>query len=168
MLNKDTLYNELNEQEKERVLSHALNQARTTMNYINNTFITVDNKIRRLRKYEIETQRKFSLSFACIIFFFIGAPLGAIIRKGGLGMPVVVSIVFFLFYYMISLTSEKFVRESVLSAEFGMWISSIILIPLGAFLTYKATTDSVIMNIETYFSFFKRIGKLSKIFKSSQ
>jgi lipopolysaccharide export system permease protein len=165
MLNKDTLYNELSEQEKERVLSHALNQARTTMNYINNTFITVDNKIRRLRKYEIETQRKFSLSIACIIFFFIGAPLGAIIRKGGLGMPVVVSVVFFLFYYMISLTSEKFVRESVLSAEIGMWISSIILIPLGAFLTYKATTDSVIMNVETYFSFLKRLGKLSKLLK---
>lgn len=148
----------MTKEEKERALNQALNLTRTTMNFINNTYVNIDNKVRRLRKYEIEKHRKFTLSLACLFFFFIGAPLGAIIRKGGLGMPVVVSVAFFLLYYIISLTTEKFVRESVLSAFAGMWTSSFLIIPLGIFLTYKASTDSVIMNIETYFSFFKRIG----------
>lgn len=168
LLNKDSIYNSLSDQEKDRAISQALNEARSAMNFINNTFITADNKIRRLRKYEIEIHRKFSLSLACLIFFFIGAPLGAIIRKGGLGMPVVISVVFFLLYYVISLTGEKFVRESVISVTFGMWISAFILIPLGAFLTYKASTDSVIMNIETYFGFFKRVFEKKKLKKSAK
>ena len=82
-------------------------------------------------------------------------------------MPVVVSVAFFLLYYIISLTTEKFVRESVLSAFTGMWVSSFLIIPLGIFLTYKASTDSVIMNIETYFSFFKRLREKLNI-KSSR
>lgn len=153
----DSIYDQSTIEEKKRVLEQSVRSTRSALNNISNTFMTVDNKVRRLRKYEIEEQRKFSLSLACLIFFFIGAPLGAIIRKGGLGMPVVVSVVFFLLYYIISLTGEKFVRESVLTAFNGMWLSSFILIPLGIFLTYKASTDSVIMNIETYFSFFKKI-----------
>jgi lipopolysaccharide export system permease protein len=147
---------------QERTLDQAINLARTTMNFVNNTYINVDNKVRRLRKYQIEKHRKFTLSLACLFFFFIGAPLGAIIRKGGLGMPVVVSVVFFLLYYIISLTTEKFVRESVLTPFVGMWTSSFIIVPLGVFLTYKASTDSVIMNIETYFGFFKKIGAFLK------
>lgn len=154
----DSALMEMSKEEKERILNQALNLTRTTINFINNTHVNVDNKVRRLRKYEIEKHRKFTLSLACLFFFFIGAPLGAIIRKGGLGMPVVVSVAFFLLYYIISLTTEKFVRESVFSAFVGMWISSFLIVPLGIFLTYKASTDSVIMNIETYFSFFKRIG----------
>ncbi|MFW5820584.1 MAG: LptF/LptG family permease [Bacteroidota bacterium] len=154
----DSALTSMTKEEKERALNQALNLTRTTMNFINNTYVNIDNKVRRLRKYEIEKHRKFTLSLACLFFFFIGAPLGAIIRKGGLGMPVVVSVVFFLLYYIVSLTTEKFVRESVLSAFAGMWTSSFLIVPLGIFLTYKASTDSVIMNIETYFSFFKRIG----------
>ena len=73
-------------------------------------------------------------------------------------MPVVVSVLFFIMYYIISLTGEKFVRESVLTAGFGMWISSLVIIPMGIFLSYKASRDSVIMNIETYFGFFKKIA----------
>ncbi len=161
----DSALMEMSKEEKERILNQALNLTRTTINFINNTHVNVDNKVRRLRKYEIEKHRKFTLSLACLFFFFIGAPLGAIIRKGGLGMPVVVSVAFFLLYYIISLTTEKFVRESVLSAFTGMWISSFLIIPLGVFLTYKASTDSVIMNIETYFSFFKRLAVKLKIAK---
>ncbi len=168
MLNKDSIFKALSDEEKERTLNQAIGEARSVMNFVNNAYITVDNKIRRLRKYEIEIHRKFSLSLACLVFFFIGAPLGAIIRKGGLGMPVVISVVFFLLYYIVSLTGEKFVRESVISAGFGMWISTFLLIPLGAFLTYKASTDSVIMNIETYFGFFKRIFQKLKSGKNLQ
>lgn len=157
IFNTDSIFSSLPANEKEMILNQAIGAARASVNYINNTYITIDSKIRRLRKYEIEWHRKFTLSLACLIFFFIGAPLGAIIRKGGLGMPVVVSVLFFLLYYIISLTGEKMVRESIISAASGMWVSSVILIPLGIFLTYKAATDSVIMNIETYFNFFRRL-----------
>ena len=162
----DSIFSNFSNTEKISLLNQALSQSRSAINYINNSFITIDTKVRRLRKYEIEEQRKFSLSLACLIFFFIGAPLGAIIRKGGLGMPVVVSVLFFLLYYVISLTGEKFARESVITPFLGMWISSFILIPLGAFLTYKASTDSVIMNVDTYFKFFKKIANLWKKKKS--
>lgn len=154
----DSLFNTYDKEKQKRILTQSVSLARTTMNFVNNTHINVDNKVRRLRKYEIEKYRKFSLSLACLIFFFIGAPLGAIIRKGGLGMPVVVSVLFFLLYYVISLTGEKFVRESVISAFMGMWLSSFIIIPISIFLSYKASRDSVIMNIDTYFAFFKKIG----------
>ncbi|MCK5171158.1 MAG: LptF/LptG family permease, partial [Bacteroidales bacterium] len=104
-----------------------------------------------------------SLSFACLVFFFIGAPFGVIIRKGGFGTPVVVSVLFFILYYIISITGEKFAREGVMPPYIGMWLSSFILMPLGIFLTYKATTDSVILNADTYLLFFKRLFKrLSK------
>lgn len=106
-------------------------------------------------KHNIEWQRKFTLSFACLILFFIGAPLGAIIRKGGLGMPVVVSILFFVLYHVISISGEKFAREGVIPPWKGMWISSIILLPIGVFLTYKATTDSVLFDRESYLKLFR-------------
>ena len=89
--------------------------------------------------------------------FFIGAPLGAIIRKGGLGMPVVVSMIFFLLYYVISITGEKIAREGDITPFEGMWISSIVLFPIGIFLTYKASSDSVIMDTSKYIAFFKNI-----------
>jgi len=159
----DSLFSSLTLEEKNRALTQAVSFARTAKNQLNSQFIGVDNKIRRLRKYEIEWHRKFTLSFACLIFFFIGAPLGAIIRKGGLGMPAVISILFFVLYYVISLSGEKFVREDMIRPYQGMWISSFILFPLGVFLTYKATTDSVIMNIDTYLEGFKKAFNFLKI-----
>ena len=117
-------------------------------------------------RHDVEWHRKFSMSFACFVFFFIGAPLGAIIRKGGLGMPVVVSVLFFVVYYVIAITGEKFARELVWSPSLGMWVSSFILLPLGIFLSYKATTDSVIMNSDFYMHFFKKLGKIPAAVKS--
>lgn len=109
---------------------------------------------------------------ACLIFFMIGAPLGAIIRKGGIGMPVVVSVLFFVLYYVLSMMGEKFVKQSVVSAAQGMWFSAAVLIPLGLFLAYKATTDSSIMSSEAYMVFFNRIktfwAKLSKARKKKK
>jgi len=115
-----------------------------------------------LNKYEMERQRKFTLSIAVLIFFFIGAPLGAIIRKGGLGMPVIVSILMFILYYIISMTGEKSAREDVWSMVGGMWFSSFLFLPLGVWLTYKAVTDSSIMSVETYIKLFSKLG-LSKL-----
>lgn len=112
---------------------------------------------RQAQKYVIDWHKKLTLPFACMVFFFIGAPLGAIIRKGGLGTPAVISIFLFVVWYVISLTGEKLVEESKLGSIAGMWASSYILFPIGLFLTYKATTDSVIMNTETYLIFFRKV-----------
>ena len=141
-------------------LNESLITARNVRNQITSTKANFDWQNKRIRRYEMEWHRKFSLSFACFIFFFIGAPLGAIIRKGGLGMPVVVSVLFFILYYVIDISAQKFVKELVIPPFPGMWISSFILLPLGVFLTYKATTDSVILNTETYAAFFKRLRNI--------
>ncbi len=136
----------------------AVVDARMIRNQITTTKTNFNWQNRLIRRYEMEWHRKFTLSFACFIFFFIGAPLGAIIRKGGLGMPVVISVLFFVLYYVIDISAQKFVKELVVPAFPGMWISSIILLPAGIFLTWKATTDSAILNTETYYNFFKRVS----------
>jgi lipopolysaccharide export system permease protein len=110
-----------------------------------------------VNNFPMEWHRKFTLSVACLIFFFIGAPLGAIIRKGGLGMPVVFSIVLFIFYYILMITGEKFAREDAWSMVNGMWFSSMVFMPLGIWLTYKAATDSGILSLESYEIFFKKL-----------
>ena len=149
--------------DRAKISSTALNLARSVKAYV--TSMKEDGEIRRNRiaRYEIEIHRKLTLSFACLVLFFIGAPLGAIIRKGGLGMPVVVSVLFFLLYYVISISGEKFVKEGVWSVEKGMWLSSIILLPIGMFLTYKATSDSSLFEIDAYVGpvrrFFQRLFK---------
>jgi len=111
----------------------------------------------RLRGFLIELNRKFTIAFSCLVLFFIGAPLGAIIRKGGLGLPVVMSVLFFLIYHIISTIGEKSVKEGSLSPFLGMWIAIICLSPLGIFLTYKATVDSVLFDLEIYKRWFKRL-----------
>jgi lipopolysaccharide export system permease protein len=120
-----------------------------------------------INRHEMERHRKFTLSIAVLIFFFIGAPLGAIIRKGGLGMPVVVSILMFIAYYIISMTGEKSAREDVWQMVTGMWFSSFLFFPIGVWLTYKAATDSAIMSSETYTKFFRKLG-LEKIIRKSK
>jgi lipopolysaccharide export system permease protein len=139
-------------------INSALANAREGMSFFIDKQKSLVSEKKSLRKYETEFYKKFSLAFACIVFFFIGAPLGAIIRKGGLGTPAVISVLFFVFYYVITITGEKFARELMVSAPIGMFASTFILLPIGAFLTYKATTDSSLMNVETYIAFFRKIG----------
>jgi lipopolysaccharide export system permease protein len=169
-LNMDSLYESFDMQGKRTLITQALNLARATSGHIVAQKDNFLNKTRKIRRHEIEWHRKFTLSFACLVFFFIGAPLGAIIRRGGLGMPVVVSIVFFVIYYVVSISGEKFARESVMPAFEGMWLSSFLLLPLGVFLTYKATSDSAVLNIDTYLIFFRKVAKflrLNEIFETS-
>ncbi|MDD7721512.1 MAG: LptF/LptG family permease [bacterium] len=114
----------------------------------------------KVRRHLTEWHKKFTLSFACLIFFFIGAPLGAIIRKGGLGVPVIISVLLFIFYYIIDNMGYKMARDGVWAAWEGMWLSSAVLTPLGMFLTYKAVNDSVILNADTYLNGLKNlVGK---------
>lgn len=121
---------------------------------------TLGDEAYKVRRHLTEWHKKFTLSFACMVFFFIGAPLGAIIRKGGLGMPVVISVILFIFYYIIDNIGFKMARDGIWEAWEGMWLSSAILAPLGIFLTYKAVNDSVILNADTYLNAIKNfIGK---------
>ena len=121
---------------------------------------TLGDEAYKVRRHLTQWHKKFTLSFACMVFFFIGAPLGAIIRKGGLGMPVVISVILFIFYYIIDNIGFKMARDGIWEAWEGMWLSSAILAPLGIFLTYKAVNDSVILNADTYLNAIKNfIGK---------
>jgi len=160
----DSLFNKLSLSKKLTTISYALNKGRKARENISRKDGEFSGQIKWIRKYTNEWHRKFTLPFACFIFFFIGAPLGAIIRKGGLGMPVIISILFFIVYYIISMTAERFSKELVLEPVWGMWMSSLIVLPLGIILTYKATTDSTVFNIENYIDFFKKINPL-KFFK---
>lgn len=110
-----------------------------------------------MRRHDIEMQKKFTLSFACLIFFFIGAPLGAIIKKGGLGTPLVISVILFIIYYIIDNTGYKMARDGKIAVWAGIWLSSAVLLPLGVFFTYKAVGDSAVFNADAYRAFFRRL-----------
>lgn len=148
--------------EKVIIVEGALNAARTAKLYVENLENDLDNRIKFINRHNIEWHRKLTLSIACIVLFFIGAPLGAIIRKGGLGMPVVVSVIFFLIFHIISITGEKSAREGIITAFWGMWMASFILLPLGIFLTYKASRDSTLFDIQAYLDIFKKFKRNKK------
>ncbi|MBI5856294.1 MAG: LptF/LptG family permease [Sphingobacteriales bacterium] len=125
----------------------------------------INDKARVLRRHKIEWHRKITLSLACIVLFLIGAPLGSIIRKGGLGTPLIFAIVFFMLFYFSSTMGEKFAKENTLSPFTGMWLATFVLVPVGIFLTVKAMRDSQLFNKEFYF----RISKLfTRILRKKQ
>ncbi len=111
----------------------------------------------RVKGFLIEYHKKFTLSISCLLLFFIGAPLGAIIRRGGLGLPVVMSVLFFLLYHIVSTVGEKSVKQGSMEPMLGMWLSIIVLTPLGIFLTYKATVDSVLFDPDFYKQWLKKL-----------
>ena len=154
--NLERLYDTLSTDTKLDILNNALNEARRNSKSISNSRRVFEHREKNIYEHQIHWHKKFTLSFACIIFFFIGAPLGSIIRQGGLGTPLVISVIFFIIYYIISITGENFVEKGILPASIGMWISSIIFLPVGIFLTYKATNDSVILSSETYLNAVKK------------
>jgi lipopolysaccharide export system permease protein len=115
---------------------------------------------RNLRQHQIEWHRKISLSVACLVLFLIGAPLGSIIRKGGLGSPLVFAIIFFMLFYFSSTTGEKFAKEGSMDPRIGMWMSTFFLVPIGIFLTYKAMRDSQLFSKEFYNRISRKIKAL--------
>ena len=153
----DTLYASLNKLERRKAISQAINFARSNKSLTASNMGTTEWKLSRLKRYQNEIHRKYSISVLCLILFFIGAPLGAIIRKGGLGMPVIASVGLFLIYYVLSMVGEKFSREGMVPPIIGMWLSTLILAPVSVWLTQKAVKDSVILNIDTYFTWFKKL-----------
>ncbi len=134
-----------------------VNSLRASMESIS---LNLKEKERILRKHKIEWHRKIALSLACLVLFLIGAPLGSIIRKGGLGTPLIFAIIFFMVFYFSSTTGEKFAKENTLTPFVGMWLATFVLVPIGLFLTYKAMRDSQLFNKEFYHRFMKFVKGL--------
>jgi lipopolysaccharide export system permease protein len=149
------------------VVSNAQGEVRSVQGMVKNNTVNTDDIEKNIRHAEVEYQKKFTLSFACVALFLIGAPLGAIIRKGGLGLPVVVSVAFFLIYYIISTIGEKSVKDGNMSPVLGMWIAIFILTPIGLFLSYKAATDSALFDIDVYKRYLNKLLDAGKRFSSN-
>jgi lipopolysaccharide export system permease protein len=143
---------------KRNVYSNAVTKisgAKSSIDFLSYEYV---DQQKQLRLHRIEQHRKFTLSFACVVLFLIGAPLGSIIRKGGLGLPLVISVFFFIVFHIVNTTGEKMVREDTMKPGAGMWMSTVVLIPIGVFLTWKAMKDSNLFNAEFYYRTMRRIG----------
>ncbi len=149
-------FSKLTNKNKQTVLESALNNINQINSKQDNFNAGKEWYQSEIRRHEIEKYKRYTLAFACFVFLFIGAPLGAIIRKGGMGMPVVISTILFIVYYIIDNTGYKMAREGVWEVWQGMWLSAFILLPFGILLTYMAATESSIMNGESYIMFFKK------------
>lgn len=157
VINTDSIYNAMASDERLKTVSTTGNRVSSlASDWSMKSFMTqtTDDDIRSHRS---DWHKKITLSLACICFFFIGAPLGAIIRKGGLGMPVVLSVLIFVVYYIIDSGATRVAKSGEMNIVLGTWMSTIVLAPLGAFFTYKSNKDSVVFNIDVYVAFFRKI-----------
>ena len=136
--------------QKEDIIERALQNANNIKRISTNNVDDAGSQRELRNKYLVEWHRKFTLAASCILLFFIGAPLGAIIKKGGFGLPLVISILLFILYYVIGIFGEKLVFQGTLPAALGMWLSMLILLPLAIFLTYKASRDSQLFDADAY------------------
>jgi lipopolysaccharide export system permease protein len=159
---KELLFENMQAQERKKVVSYALGMARNAKGSFEYNRQLIKEKVELKARYDIEWHRKFTLSFACFALFLIGAPLGAIIRKGGLGMPLVISVLLFVAYHVISFTGEKSVRSAITDPWKGMWMSTMIFLPVGIFLAYQAAHDSTLMDAESYKQLIKGVIKKFK------
>ena len=153
----DSLYMAIPDDQRIRAWRGALSRAETMQAECQFRALETGDRNLNIRKHRIEWYKKYTLSLACLLFFFIGAPLGAIIRKGGLGVPVVVSVIIFIFYYIVNQAGENNAKVNVWTVGSGVWLSSFVLLATGIFLTHKANSDSVVFNIESYRNFFMRL-----------
>ena len=153
----DSLYMALRDDQRIRAWRGAVNKAETMQTECEFRALETGDRNLNVRKHRIEWYKKFTMSLACLLFFFIGAPLGAIIRKGGLGVPVVVSVIIFIFYYIVNQAGENNAKVAAWTIESGTWLSSAVLLGTGIFLTHKANSDSVVFNIEGYKNFFMKL-----------
>jgi len=149
-------FNKQPKSKKQEAIQEAVNSVRMQKDQVAGLIYELDAKTRHTWRYENEWHRKFTMSLACFIFFFIGAPLGAIIRKGGVGTPIIIAVLFFVLYYVISMIGERSAREGALTPLGGMWMSTFIILSIGIFLTIMATRDSPIFNPELYINYIKK------------
>ena len=150
-------YSVLSSNDFQRTLENAQNLVRNSTNFIESNNEEISARKYNKIDYQVGWHKKITVSFVCIVLFFVGISLGAIIRKGGMGLPVVVAVAFFLLYYVVSTTFEKVAIEGVYTPVTAMWMPLFIFMPMAIFLTYKATTDSIVFDISVYLEFFKKI-----------
>ena len=156
-VNADSLYAQVSSQGKQRIVMDALQKAGFQEMDANSKAETMEFGDKQIRLHEIQFWQKITMSLACLIFFFVGAPLGAIIRKGGLGFPVVVAVIIFIAYYMIDTGAMKVSREGGMPVWLGMWLSTLVMAPLGIFFTVKSNNDSAVFNMDAYVSLWKKL-----------
>ena len=155
LINIDSLLNTYSLSQKSEIITHtsqSLNRLAMEWDQKGKQMKDTDKKI---RSHQVDWHKKITLSLSCLIFFFIGAPLGAIIRKGGLGLPVVISVIIFVLYYIIDSGSTRVAKSGEMNIILGVWMSTLVLAPIGAFFTYKSNKDSVVFNLEMYTGFFR-------------
>ena len=153
----DSLFAKLNDSQKQSAVRMAVSNAQSCATDLEMKGTFAKSMHRYYRTHQIQAIYKFTLAFTCIIFFFIGAPLGAIIRKGGLGVPVIISVLVFIVYYILDNTGMKMARDDQWTVWYGMTISTIVLTPIAAFFTYKSNNDSVVFNVDLYKQIFMRM-----------
>jgi lipopolysaccharide export system permease protein len=153
----DSIVARLSKDERRSAVRNAMEYAQMEVNDLEFKGEYAKGMNRRVRTHQIEAYNKITLALSCIIFFFIGAPLGAIIRKGGLGVPVIISVLVFIVYYIFENSGMKMARDDNWTVWFGKWISTFVLAPLAVFFTYKANNDSVVFNIDLYKDIVRRM-----------
>jgi lipopolysaccharide export system permease protein len=153
---------------KRNLADAALSQISSVKGGVGVLAVDYEEKAKSFRFHEIEWHRKFTLSAGCLVLFLIGAPLGSIIRRGGLGTPLVFAIIFFVVFHLLNTFGEKFVKSGEATPLVGMWLSTYVLIPIGIFLTYKAMRDSQLFNQEFYYRSFKQMRSFLVNFRSSK
>ena len=156
-LDFDSLVNQLSGEQRLQVVKSALSQSEQVLNDLNFKSDYAGYENREYRNHQMEVITKYTLALSCVIFFFIGAPLGAIIRKGGLGVPVIISVIVFITYYIFENSGMRMAREDEWTVWFGKSISTMVLTPLAVFFTYKANKDSTVFNMDAYRMFFMRV-----------
>ena len=154
--NVDSVYARLTPQQKRSAVSYALNRVASRKYDLEFKSLITDDGDRLIRQHKIEWVAKITLALSCIIFFFIGAPLGAIIRKGGLGLPVLISVLVFILYYILDNSGYRMARSGMWTIWFGKSLAPAVLVPMAVFFTYKATNDSVVFNADMYVNAFRR------------
>ena len=149
-------FDKLTKSKRQLAIQEAVNNVRTQKEQVAGLIYELDKHNKTTWRYEIEWHKKVALACACFIFFFIGAPLGAIIRKGGIGTPIIIAVIFFVMYYVISMIGEKSAREGAMTPLEGIWMSTFIILSIGIFLTWMATRDSTIFNQELYANYIRK------------
>jgi len=144
---------------RSRVLDQSISYSSALKNSIQGSAVEYSNQRKEMRLQLIEWHTKFSMSIAVLVLFLIGAPLGSIVRKGGIGTPVVFAVIFFVIFFLLNNFGKKFVKEDVLQPVAGIWMATFILLPVGLFFVYKAMNDSQLMNKEFYYRFFRKVRK---------
>lgn len=153
--NTDSIFNAYTLAEKEKALRNAFNQTNKLATDWSVKSLQVTETDKNILRHQADWHKKITLSLSCLMFFFIGAPLGAIIRKGGIGLPVVISVIIFVLYYIIDSGATRVARSGEMNMVLGVWMSTIVLAPIGIFFTYKSNKDSVVFNAELYMNFIK-------------